>query len=369
MTTSAAGDGEGVAEDTENSLITGRTPRLFNRIEIASEGDAYMRRDPALSRSSGGAVVPDPKPGIAMPTVSGSIRSVAGGTHADGISSVVIPFESPPLGIRGASVVSGAGPREAGHAPQVQVDELQAAMIERAAEGGLDKPRQETLLPRATIHDGAAFLDRRAVETAQPRSVPQVADTMVPQVTDTISRSSAFDVDVKAAVDKSATTGVDLAAPVEVRGLRDSSIELRAVLPPAQHRPETARQVAVQIADAAHRSGERVIDLSLNPAELGRVRLSLSTMDGALAVQVVAERQDTLDLMRRHIDLLAEEFRAIGYNGAAFDFAGQPGTHGRPDTADVHTDDTVSQDGGTRSEPKVAQGALTVATDRLDIRL
>lgn len=81
--------------------------------------------------------------------------------------------------------------------------------------------------------------------------------------------------------------------------------------------------VAMQIATAV--GGEapganRVIDLTLNPEELGRVRLSLSHSDSGLSVSVLAERPETLELLRRNIDVLAREFLDIGYQSAEFSF-------------------------------------------------
>ena len=48
------------------------------------------------------------------------------------------------------------------------------------------------------------------------------------------------------------------------------------------------------------------------------MRLSLNAVDGVMAVQIVAERADTLDLIRRNLDLLAQELRGIGYADMRF---------------------------------------------------
>ncbi len=42
------------------------------------------------------------------------------------------------------------------------------------------------------------------------------------------------------------------------------------------------------------------------------------------ALRYIADRPETLELMRRHIDILAQEFRDIGYGSAEFSF-GQGG--------------------------------------------
>ncbi len=44
-----------------------------------------------------------------------------------------------------------------------------------------------------------------------------------------------------------------------------------------------------------------------------------------LRVLVQADRADTLDMMRRHADLLGAEFRQAGFSGASLSFGGREG--------------------------------------------
>ena len=91
--------------------------------------------------------------------------------------------------------------------------------------------------------------------------------------------------------------------------------------------PSAARAVPVQIAQqiavsvSVSESGHT--ELRLNPEELGRVRLSLSGAEGGLTVSITAERPETADLLRRHMDSLAREFAALGYGDVGFHFEGE----------------------------------------------
>lgn len=85
---------------------------------------------------------------------------------------------------------------------------------------------------------------------------------------------------------------------------------------------ETARQVAQQIAAAVTTHQGRVTEIALNPEELGRVRLTMTALDTTITLNVLAERPETTDLLRRHIDALAQEFRALGYDDINFSFGG-----------------------------------------------
>ena len=100
------------------------------------------------------------------------------------------------------------------------------------------------------------------------------------------------------------------------------------------HLPEVARGVIRQLANAATLNlAARPVELSLDPAELGRVRLTLAVSDAGVSVSIVAERPETLDLMRRNADALAAEYRALGYADVTLSFgaaADGPGSDSTP---------------------------------------
>ena len=95
-----------------------------------------------------------------------------------------------------------------------------------------------------------------------------------------------------------------------------------ATAAPATAGAETARQVAGQISVAMTGQGGRATEIALNPEELGRVRLRMTAVDQSITLHILAERPETNDLLRRHIEVLAQEFRALGYDSIAFSFGG-----------------------------------------------
>lgn len=109
---------------------------------------------------------------------------------------------------------------------------------------------------------------------------------------------------------------------------------------PLAFKADAARMPIAQMVEIMARRSERAVEISLNPKELGKVRMSLAAADGGLTLLVVAERSETLDLMRRHIDTLAQEFRRMGYSDLGFEFSrsgNQPDSRGkstRPDPPD-----------------------------------
>lgn len=68
-----------------------------------------------------------------------------------------------------------------------------------------------------------------------------------------------------------------------------------------------------------HQSG-RQVEVTMQPEELGRVRMLLSSGEGSINLVITGERQDTLDLLRRHIDALVQDFRKLGFESVGFEF-------------------------------------------------
>jgi len=97
--------------------------------------------------------------------------------------------------------------------------------------------------------------------------------------------------------------------------LRSADIALPAN--PAQT-PATP-PVQVQIMQAVF-SGGTATELRLMPEELGHVRIDMRHEGDRLVMSVSAERQETLDLLRRHAGELAAELRAAGHSALDLSF-------------------------------------------------
>lgn len=136
------------------------------------------------------------------------------------------------------------------------------------------------------------------------------------------------------------------------------------------NRPEVMRHVAQQMASVARQSPDRPVELILNPEELGRVRLTFTTTDAGINVAVMAERGETTELLRRHIETLAQEFRELGYKDVSFDFSGNGAGGDQTSTNEETTDqnNTTNQDASPADIAAPVQLSLTPSTG-LDLRL
>ena len=103
--------------------------------------------------------------------------------------------------------------------------------------------------------------------------------------------------------------------------------------PVAKSVPQVAHSVVRQITSQAADQQGNSIELTLKPEELGTVRLIISAGERP-AVAVYADNPATLDLLRRHADLLARELRDTGIAGADLSFAEDSGAGRRQAAAD-----------------------------------
>lgn len=136
-------------------------------------------------------------------------------------------------------------------------------------------------------------------------------------------------------------------------------------------RTDLAAHVSRQIIEVAQHLPGRPVEIALSPEELGRVRLAVSSSDVGLIVHVSAERPETLDLLRRNINLLGEDFRTLGYEDVSFSFGTDtpPDQQGRSAPEDIipFEDLTAPISAGPATPSSVTRKPM--APSGLDLRL
>jgi flagellar hook-length control protein FliK len=65
-------------------------------------------------------------------------------------------------------------------------------------------------------------------------------------------------------------------------------------------------------------SGATTTELILEPQELGRIRVTLTGGESGGQIAIIVERGETLDLVRRHVDLVRSDLRASGWEATEF---------------------------------------------------
>ncbi len=190
----------------------------------------------------------------------------------------------------------------------------------------------------------------------------QVANTLDAPDSAAISPAAATQIDTQSLV--SADLGVDLSQAEIHRPATSGSDAIRAAAQSVEHLP----RVIETIANAARALSDRPIELTLNPEELGRVRMTLHATEGGMTVQLAIERPETLDLLRRNIDLLANDLRQAGYERLSFAFAGDQRAGGQPMPQQSDQAATTPDPVAPTPDPLQPQGR-TLTGDGLDLRI
>ncbi|WP_270725479.1 flagellar hook-length control protein FliK [Shimia sp. Alg240-R146] len=133
-----------------------------------------------------------------------------------------------------------------------------------------------------------------------------------------------------------------------------------------------------QVAEAVKTSDKGIIELTMDPPELGRLRLAMTEVSGVMNITISTENPATADLMRRHIELLRKDFIEMGYDDVSFTFE-QGDTNGQqsseqPQWAGSAGGEETSQSSETAHSisadtPNTPLLSPTAGSGGLDIRL
>lgn len=133
-------------------------------------------------------------------------------------------------------------------------------------------------------------------------------------------------------------------------------------------RADAAKLPVGQIVEVVTRQAERAVEVALSPKELGHVKMSLTAHDGSLTLVVSADRSDTLDLMRRHIEVLAQEFRRLGYSDLGFEFSQNTAGDNR-DPQRTERFNSVDEGPTSALEPMATEHRNDAQSSGLDLRI
>ncbi len=231
-------------------------------------------------------------------------------------------------------------------------------------DGDIVAPDGDTDVDTDAFLNGRTKLDTVGANTSQQWQARATTDTA-----QTLTKATVATPDIMA------TTTVDPAmAVVEESSTRLSMTPQEAVSQArlAQSAPNPA-QVVRQLADAVRTSDDNVVELTMDPPELGRVRMSISEASGVTTITIAADNQATSELMRRHIDMLRKDFAELGHQNVSFSFE-------QGDSNDQHqAGGEFSQGDGSGQRGDVTQASdarvpppdarQTTPTSGLDIRI
>ncbi|MGR3514789.1 MAG: flagellar hook-length control protein FliK [Paracoccaceae bacterium] len=138
--------------------------------------------------------------------------------------------------------------------------------------------------------------------------------------------------------------------------------------------PAAAKSVVNQVMQQFTRvSGDNSVELRLHPEELGRVRLTMLPTETGMSIQISADRNETLDLLRRNIEMLANDLKREGFQDMSFSFGSDMADDtDRSEDGDAAPDKTIDafeRKPGSNLRVDVTYSSSTDQHSRLDIRV
>jgi flagellar hook-length control protein FliK len=220
--------------------------------------------------------------------------------------------------------------------PRADIDTLAVATQRQAPVAQDEKP---TLIPSINGPKAAPEKDHRGGrQTAEQVQEAQVIPKPTVTATQPMTTAANISANLQDMQQKSSPLAPDTENPMGLfANDRAVSAGMQSVTSTSlMAGAETARQVAQQMAAAITTQNGRVTEIALNPEELGRVRLTMTALDNTITLNILADRPETTDLLRRHIDALAQEFRALGYDDINFSFGGDGPSDRQPNPETDH---------------------------------
>ncbi|MEL7116941.1 MAG: flagellar hook-length control protein FliK, partial [Pseudomonadota bacterium] len=354
--------------DVDAKVVFGTTSELLDRQSLASETTVSYRDTKIQNRSDVLPGSPNVEANQATETQRVALTEVSPGPpkgtalaisgEVGGTSQRVQPGSADP------SLVSQAGAQDQVQAKFVSVPVAQPQNL--AVIGQAPSQSISATSPKASL-DRASERETRSMASSDAQLPPRsylsqapvsLANPMVISLTSSSEPELLRDANSNPRMDGTMEE-LSLHTGTSASAASDGS---RSVMETRQ-----ASQVALQLTSQARPLAEGVIEIALKPEELGRVRMLITLADGALQVSLAAERPETADLMRRNLDILAQDFRELGYQDVSFDFGTQSQQHQQDD---VPNTDKLSLDEFDADvlTPVNSPSAAPTPDGRVDIR-
>jgi len=133
---------------------------------------------------------------------------------------------------------------------------------------------------------------------------------------------------------------------------------------------QNAAALVQQLIQVSGPLGKGPIEVSLSPDELGRVRMTLTPGENGMVLSILADRDETLALLRRNMDMLSNDLRALGYDNLSFQFGSGGSRGGSPEQGpDARASWLSLESGDSTGIGHQQQSFPRLANDRLDLRL
>ena len=264
-------------------------------------------------------------------------QAVAGQAHTQTADAkqTVLPEQTAPKAVDAAQMAnaqSGKLAAETAEGLDPMRVQVRSQVSQQAAQAAPQQVVQDVAAQdagrRGTIKQSVEAVDEPTAPKLETPSVPTTSTTQQMQARAIMEQVNAGVQQMNAkAADVQAAQNVDMviAAPDESNNSSRSIMSSQEAASQARlnNSAPNPAYVVRQVADDFKMSDKNLIELAMDPPELGKVRMSMSEAGGVMTVNIAAENQATSELMRRHIDMLRKDFMEMGYKDVSFNFEQQ----------------------------------------------
>lgn len=229
--------------------------------------------------------------------------------------------------LRGASATAATKgePTVRAASPMLAAPQADGALAEQSESTPEAEPAATTREPRLGLENQPAA-DRAAV-------APAATAAAAPNVNAPTAQPAGLGAETLAA---QAAGPASQPAPVEAASQAQGAERMAPATPAAT--AESARAAQPVIAALRGREGAQTIELRLDPPELGRVEIDISFDGDRVVVALRADREDALDLLRRHGQEFMRELRQSGLDVSDMSFERREQGEGRSDSQRAFSD-------------------------------
>ncbi|WP_294115513.1 flagellar hook-length control protein FliK [Shimia sp.] len=301
--------------------------------EIPGEGDMVVK---AIKGSPENAALMK----LADQAGDAAKKAAAQATQTTDMKATPLPEQAAPKAAEAVQLANAQGSKMAAEVGE-GLDPMKVQVRSQVSQQAAQAAPQQVVQEVATLDAGRRGAIQQSVEAVDEPTAPKLETPSVPTTSTTQQmQARAIMEQVNAGIQQMSGKAADIqtnqSVDMVIAAADETNNSSRSIMS-SQEAASQARlnnsapnpaYVVRQVADAFKMADKNLIELAMDPPELGKVRMSITETGGVMTVNIAAENQATSELMRRHIDMLRKDFMEMGYQDVTFSFE-QQGSDGQ----------------------------------------
>jgi len=277
---------------------------------------------------------------LAGQTGDAAKQATAPATQAPDVKATALPEQAAQKAAEAVQMANAQGSKMAAEVGE-GLDPMKVQVRSQVSQQAAQAAPQQVVQEVAALDAGRRGAIQQSVEAVDEPTAPKLETPSVPTTSTTQQmQARAIMEQVNAGIQQMSGKAADIqtyqSVDMVIAAADETNNSSRSIMS-SQEAASQARlsnsapnpaYVVRQVADAFKMADKNLIELAMDPPELGKVRMSMTETGGVMTVNIAAENQATSELMRRHIDMLRKDFMEMGYQDVTFSFE-QQGSDGQ----------------------------------------